>query len=104
MRILEVESLEFVVSSLGASLWVVLDDDCGGQVYLWLERAVCLLSESVRYLLFLLHLLFQELILPFVEVFEVALEHLVALGHLLTCLRYVGLVRAGFTLCKEVSL
>ena len=63
-----------------------------------------LLAELIRNFLLLFHLFLKELILPLVEILEIALEHLVSLGHLLTGLRDIWPVLACFSLGEEVPL
>ena len=92
LRILEIQPVYLGVFLLGATLRIILDDDRRCEIDLRLESALRLLAVLVRYLLLLFHLLFQELVLPLVEVLQAALEHLVALRYVLARLRNAWLV------------
>ena len=72
-----VESVDLFIGVLVATLGIAFTYYSGSKIDLGFEGALGLISIFITDLLLVLHLLLQELILSIVEVFEIAVEHLV---------------------------
>lgn len=72
--------------------WVTLANDFGSQVDCGFEGAVALLAVLCCYTCSILQLLLQERSLPWLKIFQVAIEHVGMVSHPFAALWYVWLV------------